>query len=161
MKRLLLVILVLGLGVGCTQGSPVTDVGNPTIAQKPPEVTPNPESPSAVAIPKLQDLPGNYRVANATATGTCPVPSGAIPQVVLGNQANQLVLMNFLSYSPDTQAAATIYTAGAFSISDASVSVTCTGQAQFVNNAAQLTLRCQVGSDTSTQCTSVFLKEGA
>lgn len=162
MKRMILWVVMVVIGsalLGCQQG--VTDIGNPTISAPVPadngsNPTPSSPSPSQTSLPAIADLIGTYAIS--TTQGVCEFPQDEIPRIILGSVSNQIILLNFLSYSPDTLVAGAMYQSGNFTITDASVNVSCAGVASFASdNATQLTITCAIG-DSETSCSSVFTK---
>lgn len=159
MAKWVLVVVGLCFSLGCQQG--VTDIGNPTISAPVPadnssNPTPSSPSPSQTSLPAIADLIGTYAIS--TTQGVCEFPQDEIPRIILGAVSNQIILLSFLSYSPDTLVAGAMYQSGKFTIVDASVNISCTGVASFASdNATQLTITCTVG-DPETICSSVFTK---
>lgn len=158
MLRLCLYTMMLGTALlGCQQG--VTDVGNPTISAPVPtdnhnDPSPSSPAPSQVGPPTIADLIGTYAIS--TTQSACEFPQNETPRIILGSVSNQIILLNFLSYSPDTLVTGAMYQEGKFTIVDASAKVSCSGAATSASG-LQIAITCTVG-EPATACSSVFTK---
>lgn len=162
-------ILTAAALVACTNPSPVSDFGSPSISK-----------PPTLAVPKTEDVVGTYSkvakgdtastrtgkqaaanpgfggmdVLNAfigfatAADGSCPTPVDTTPMIIAGEGPGQLFLFNFLSFSPETQSAFTLYDGGkgAFAVTDPQNNINCTGKAAFADGDStqivQVTITC-------------------
>lgn len=166
MRKNLLILLLIGIVAACS--SPVTDVGNPTISQKPPASTDTPGSPSApspadvAGFPTVVTLVGAYQLNSdaSAATPLCPFNVSEIPQVVVGDGPTEIVLQHFLAFSAASDSITTDYDVGSglFGITDTADSKVCIGSARFVSSGVQVSLECQTTDADASGCTSVFVK---
>lgn len=156
--------------VACTNPSPVSDFGTPSVSKPPTQ-----------AVPKTEDVVGTYaKVAKADATstrtgkqaaanpgfgsmdvlnaafagfavsadGSCPTPVDTTPMIMTGEGPGQLFLFNFLPFSPETQSAFALYDGGkgSFTITDPQNNINCTGKAAFADGDStqivQVTITC-------------------
>lgn len=155
MRKWIFSILCLSLIAGCQQG--VTDIGNPTTNAKPPQNSPDgPSSPmSAQPAPTVSQLLGTYRVT----TGDCMSTANAVPTITVAEKSTQIILSNFLSYSPAMQLTTVEYSVGFFTLADTNAGVSCTGRAQFTNTTPQITLQCEIATSSANSCTNTYLKD--
>lgn len=167
-SRLLLLMASAVLCWMAACSSPVTDVGNPTISDKPPASTDIPGSPSApspeniAGFPTVSDLVGAYQLKNDTpaTTDLCPFIVSEIPQIVAGDKPTEIILHHFLAFSAASDSITTDYASGSglFSITDTPDNKVCVGSAKFVSSTVQVSLECKIIGTDASNCTSVFVK---
>lgn len=187
MRRLLSAILILGFGtalLGCQQG--VTDVGNPTINPKPPQVDPaSPSSPSPSSIqpgPTLAQLIGGYALPTSAQSGTedpntspnspqasalqpCRVDSQRVQSIMSTMNPTQVILNYFLDYGSTTDHVLATYDsktgAIAFTIGEPSVEIqSCTGTARASDaSAITIAMTCKARSNDASDCQVTLSKK--
>lgn len=185
MKRVIILTMLVMVGtalLGCQQG--VTDVGNPTISQKPPQVDPaSPSNPdTALPGPTVEQLVGGYTLPTPTQSGTeapdttpdspqagalppCRADSQRVQSIMSTMNPTQIILHHFLDYGPMTDHVLATYDAKtgaiAFDLSEALLAITsCSGTATKSSDGILVTLQCKssAGADDAG-CRVAFEKK--
>lgn len=141
---------------GC--GSPATDVGNPT-------------------IPLISQLVGTYGAPSTGASGTdspatdmpqasatpaCQYDATQERQITAGSGADEVVLVNFLSYSDSAKTLTATYSTGVLSATlvDDTISVVCTGTVTLDSGGlVSVSLTCDLDSPVDQTCGATLDKE--
>lgn len=177
-RSICIIMMVVGL-LGCQQG--VTDVGNPTISEKPPQ-----DSPSAIATnsgPTLGQLIGAYSQpqvvsasppasgspstgdpAVAIALPSCKTDPQKIQSITPTSDPTQIVLSDFLDYGDATDNILAAYNsktgAIAFEVSDPAVAIaSCIGSAKSDSTGIAITLQCKARVSGESDCQVTFDKK--
>lgn len=179
--RQYLCITLLGTALlACQQG--VTDVGNPNVADKPPQASPNTLNPG----PTLGQLIGAYSSPSSVAADVKPTSDGspspttdptaapvtpecktdpqAIQSITSTMDPTQIVLNYFLDYGSSTDNILAGYdskTGGiTFQISDTTVAfASCSGSAKNSADGISISLQCKARASGHSNCQVTFKKE--
>lgn len=176
LRQCLCSVMIGSVLLACQQG--VTDVGNPNITDKPPQVSPSTQSPA----PTLGQLIGAYSPPSPVAADVKPPADGsptptaaptvpacktdpqAIQSITSTMDPTQIVLNDFLDYGAATDHLVAAYDAktGAisFQISDSTVVISaCTGTARDSSGGISVTLQCSARASGGPDCQVTLNKD--